>query len=97
MLHLRADVLVELAEVLLAASQQQSAEHASSAAARLYTLKGNIVSAEQLRYCAGLDHPDDPSGSEDERNRRPDWRQRLLRHRHRPGRWRHGYPSPSPP
>jgi tetratricopeptide (TPR) repeat protein len=48
MLHLRADVLVELAEVLLTASQRRSAEQASSEAARLYTLKGNIVSAEQV-------------------------------------------------
>ena len=48
MLHLRADVLVELAEVLLAASQRQGAEHASNEAARLYTVKGNIVSAEQV-------------------------------------------------
>jgi hypothetical protein len=48
MLHLRADVLVELAEVLLAASRRQGAEHATNEAARLYTLKGNIVSAEQV-------------------------------------------------
>ena len=48
MLHLRADVLVELAEVLLAAGRQQHAEQASSEAARLYALKGNIVSAAQV-------------------------------------------------
>jgi DNA-binding SARP family transcriptional activator/tetratricopeptide (TPR) repeat protein len=48
MLHLRADVLAELAEVLIAAGRQQSAERASSEAVRLYTLKGNIVSAEQV-------------------------------------------------
>jgi hypothetical protein len=47
MLHLRADVLVELAEVLLAAGRQQH-EQASSEAARLYALKGNIVSAAQV-------------------------------------------------
>jgi hypothetical protein len=48
MLNLRADVLVELAEVLLAASQQHSAEQASSQAARLYALKGNLVSADRV-------------------------------------------------
>jgi tetratricopeptide (TPR) repeat protein len=48
MLHLRADVLVDLAEVLLAASQQQTAEQASREAAHLYTLKGSIASAEQV-------------------------------------------------
>jgi predicted Zn-dependent protease with MMP-like domain len=45
-LNLRADVLVELAEVLLGASQQRGAEQASSEAARLYALKGNLVSAD---------------------------------------------------
>jgi hypothetical protein len=31
------------------------------------------------------------------RRARPDWRHRRLGHREQPGRWRHGYPSPSPP
>jgi hypothetical protein len=48
MLHLRAEVLVEQAEVLFAAGQRQRAEQASSEAARLYALKGNIVSAVQV-------------------------------------------------
>jgi predicted Zn-dependent protease with MMP-like domain len=48
MLHLRADVLVGLAEVLLAAGQQQTAEQASGEAAHLYALKGNLASAEQI-------------------------------------------------
>jgi hypothetical protein len=48
MLQLRADLLDEVAEVLLAAGQRQSAQQASSEAARLYVLKGIIVSARQV-------------------------------------------------
>jgi hypothetical protein len=46
MVQLRADVLDEVAEVLLASGQRQSAQQASSEAARLYVLKGIIVFGE---------------------------------------------------
>jgi DNA-binding SARP family transcriptional activator/tetratricopeptide (TPR) repeat protein len=48
MLHLRADVLVELADVMLVAGKQQGAVQANREAARLYVLKGDIASAEQI-------------------------------------------------
>lgn len=47
-LMLEAAMSSELAEVLLAAGRHQHAEQASSEAARLYALKGNIVSAAQV-------------------------------------------------
>lgn len=47
-LMLEAAMSSELAEVLLAAGRHQHAEQASSEAARLYALKGNIVSAVQV-------------------------------------------------
>lgn len=52
MLNLRADVLVELAEVLRAGDKKQDAKDAMREAARLYALKGNIVSAERLARLA---------------------------------------------
>jgi DNA-binding SARP family transcriptional activator/tetratricopeptide (TPR) repeat protein len=48
MLNLRADVLVELAEVLRAGNREQGTKEAMREAARLYELKGNTVSAEQM-------------------------------------------------
>jgi hypothetical protein len=48
MLSLRADLLVELAEVLRAGDQEQRAMEAAKEAERLYERKGNTVSAERL-------------------------------------------------
>jgi len=48
MLNLRADVLVELAEVLRAAGQENGATEALKAAVRLYKRKGNRVLSERV-------------------------------------------------
>jgi hypothetical protein len=48
MLNLRADVLVELAQVLRAGDQEQGAVEAVEEAALLYERKGNMVLAERV-------------------------------------------------
>jgi hypothetical protein len=48
LLNLRADVLVELAEVLHAGGQEQGATEAVKEAASLYESKGNTMSAARM-------------------------------------------------
>ncbi len=55
MLTLRADLLVELAEVLRAADGQRAAREALDEAVRLYEHKGNIVAAGRVTRGAGTD------------------------------------------
>jgi DNA-binding SARP family transcriptional activator/tetratricopeptide (TPR) repeat protein len=55
MLTLRADLLVELAEVLRPADGQRAAREALDEAARLYEHKGNIVAAGRVTRSAGTD------------------------------------------
>jgi tetratricopeptide (TPR) repeat protein len=53
MLNLRADLLVELAEVLRIANHRRAARDAVDEAARLYERKGNIAAARRLTSSLG--------------------------------------------
>jgi hypothetical protein len=55
MLNLRADLFVELADVLRTANQQRAAREAVDEATGLYERKGNIVAAGRVTRAAGND------------------------------------------
>jgi tetratricopeptide (TPR) repeat protein len=55
MLNLRADLLIDLADVLRTGDHWSSAREAVDEAARLYERKGNIVAARRAKQLAGTD------------------------------------------